>query len=208
MKATLYDQSGNKKGELTLIKEIFEVEASEGLIHSYLVYQQANQRMPIAHTKSRADVRGGGKKPYKQKHTGRARQGSTRNVHMKGGGVAFGPKAWENYTQMMPKKMRRKALLAILSSKAADGKILAVDKVELKAPKTKVIADLIKKLPIERNVLIVSSRSEEVLRKSSGNLKDAKAIYSAYLNPIDLLKYDNVLFTETALKDLETTYVK
>lgn len=206
MKAPLYNQKGEKKGDLTLAKNIFEVEGGEGLVHSYLVYQQKSARRPIAHTKTRADVSGGGRKPHRQKGTGRARQGSIRNPHMRGGGVAFGPKSWQNFTIMMPKKMRNKALFQILSAKAKDGKIVALDKFETDAPKTKDFAALIAKMPIERDVLIVGNRDEKALRLSSKNLGNAKTILSGYLNPVDLLKYDLVLFTETALKDLESTY--
>lgn len=208
MKAPLFDQTGKKKGEVTLPKEIFEVKAAEGLIHQYLVYQQANERMPIAHVLSRADVRGGGRKPRPQKGSGRSRQGSTRNVHMRGGGVAFGPKKWQNFSVMMPKKMRRKALFALLTGKAEKGLVLALDKFELDKPKTKTFAELIAKLPETRNVLVVANRSEEMLRRSSKNLASAKSITSSYLNPHDLLKFETILFTEMALKDLETTYSK
>ena len=208
MKAPLYDQSGKKKGDVALDKALFEVEASEGLIHEYLVYQQANARMAIAHAKNRAEVSGGGKKPFRQKGTGNARQGSTRNPHMRGGGRAFGPKKWQNFSKQMPKKMRKKALLAILSAKAKNGKVLALDKFELKSPSTKSFAEMTGKLPVERNVLVVANRGEDMLRMSSRNYKNAKTITSGYLNPHDLLKYDAVLFTETALKDLTNTYSK
>lgn len=208
MKAPLYNQKGEKTGDLTLPKTIFEVEGGDGLVHQYLVYQQKSARQPIAHTQSKGDVRGGGKKPYAQKHTGRARQGSSRNPHMKGGGVAFGPKKWQEFAIMMPKKMRRKALFQILSSKAKDGKVLTLDRFEMDIPKTKEFALLLKKLPIERDVLVVGNREEKALQKSSRNIDRAKTIFSGYLNPHDLLKYDSVLFTETALKDLEKTYVK
>jgi large subunit ribosomal protein L4 len=206
MKAPLYTQSGDQKGEITLAKNIFEVEGGEGLVHSYLLYQQKNARMPIAHTLTKGLVRGGGKKPFAQKHTGRARQGSIKNPHMRGGGVVFGPKKWQNFEIMMPKKMRRKALFQILSTKAKDGKILALDKFELDAPKTKTFAQLIEKLPVKRDVLVVGSREEKTLKTSSRNFARSKTILSNYLNPADLLKYDTVLFTETALKDLEATY--
>lgn len=206
MKATLYNQKGEKKGELTLSKKLFEVEASEGLIHEYLIYQQANARMPIAHVKNKSDVSGGGKKPFRQKGTGRARQGSTRNPHMHGGGVAFGPKKWQNFSKMMPKKMRVKALLAILSNKAKENKILALDKFEAESPKTKMFAEMIAKLPVERNVLVVADRGETTLRTASRNFAKSKTITSGYLNPADLLKYDSVLMTETAIKNLEETY--
>ncbi|QQR55510.1 50S ribosomal protein L4 [Candidatus Peregrinibacteria bacterium] len=208
MKAPLYNQTGEKTGDITLVKEIFEIEGAEGLVHSYLVYQQANARRPIAHVLTKGDVRGGGKKPFAQKHTGRARQGSIRNPHMRGGGNAFGPKKWQNFEKMMNKGMRRKALFQILSSKAKDGKVLALDKFELDAPKTKTFSMLVEKLPVERNVLVVRSRDEKTLFLSSRNFARGKTILGNYLNPADLLKYDNVLFTSAALKDLETTYTK
>lgn len=208
MKAPLYNQTGEQKGEVTLAATIFEVEGGEGLVHSYLMYQQKSARMPIAHTLTKGLVRGGGKKPFAQKHTGRARQGSIKNPHMRGGGTVFGPKKWQNFEIMMPKKMRNKALFQILSSKAKDGKVLALDKFELDAPKTKVFATLIEKLPVKRDVLVVGSRDEKMLKRSSANFSRSKTILSGYLNPQDLLKYDTVLFTGAALKDLETTYSK
>lgn len=208
MKATLYNQKGEQKGEISLSESIFQVEGGEGLIHSYLMYQQANARQPIAHVLGKGAIRGGGKKPFAQKHTGRARQGSTRNPHMRGGGNAFGPKKWQTFDKMMPKKMRRKALFQILSVKAKDGKVLALDKFELEAPKTKAFAQLVEKLPIKRDLLVVRGREEKSLMMSSRNHPRSKTLLSSYLNPADLLKYDAVLFTETAMKDLENTYSK
>ena len=120
MKAPLYNQEGEKKGEVTLAKEIFEIEPSNEAAHAYLLYQRANGRMPIANVLTKGEVRGGGRKPYAQKHTGNARQGSIRNPHWKGGGRAFGPKKEQNYEKMMSKKMRRTALFSILSTKAKD----------------------------------------------------------------------------------------
>lgn len=208
MKAPLYNQEGEKTGDVTLNKEIFEIEGSEGLVHTYLIYQQANARMPIAHVLSKGNVRGGGKKPFAQKHTGRARQGSIRNPHMRGGGVAFGPKKWQNFEKMMNKTARRKALFQILSSKAKDGKILALDKFDLDAPKTKLFTQMVEKMPVKRDILIVRSRDEKMLLLSSRNFSRGKTILGSYLNPADLLKFDTVLFTETALKDLDSTYSK
>ena len=206
VKADLYNQKGEKKGDVTLPKSILEIEGGEGLVHSYLIYQQKSARSPIAHVLTKGEVRGGGKKPFAQKHTGRARQGSTRNPQMRGGGRAFGPKKWQNFTIMMPKQMRRKALFQLLSMKAKDGKILALDQYEVETPKTKDFATMLKKMPIERDVLIVGNIEEKSLRVCSQNLANAKTIMSGYLNPADLLKFDTVLFTETALKDLQTTY--
>ena len=208
MKAPLYNQTGEKTGDVTLAKNIFEIEGGEGLVHDYLVYQQKSARKPIAHVKNKSDVSGGGKKPFAQKHTGRARQGSTRNPHMRGGGRSFGPKKWQNFAVMMPKKQRNRALFQILSMKAKDGKVLALDKFELEAPKTKEFSNFLKKLDLKRDVLVVGSREEKTLKMSSRNVGKAKVILGAYLNPQDLLTYENVLFTGAALKDLETTYSK
>src|SRR3990167_2725743 len=180
VKADLYNQKGEKKGDVTLPKSIFEIEGGEGLVHSYLIYQQKSARSPIAHVLTKGEVRGGGR--------------------------AFGPKKWQNFTIMMPKQMRRKALFQILSIKAKDGKILALDQYEVETPKTKDFATMLKKMPIKRNVLIVGNREEKSLRVCSQNLANAKTIMSGYLNPVELLKFDTVLFTETALKDLQTTY--
>lgn len=208
MKAPLYNQEGEKKGEVTLAKSIFEVEPSSEMAHAYLLYQRANARMPIANVLTKGEVRGGGRKPYAQKHTGNARQGSIRNPHWKGGGRSFGPKKDQNYEKMMSKKMRRAALFSILSSKAADGKIAALDKFEMDKPQTKAFANFVEKVKFERKVLVVLNRAEDTLKKSVRNMAKVKVLVSGYLNPADLLTYDNVLFTQTALKDLETTYVK
>ena len=208
MKAPLYNQTGEKTGDVTLAKNIFEIEGGEGLVHDYLVYQQKSARKPIAHVKNKSDVSGGGKKPFAQKHTGRARQGSTRNPHMRGGGRSFGPKKWQNFAVLMPKKQRNRALFQILSMKAKDGKVLALDKFELEAPKTKEFANFLKKLDLKRDVLVVGNREEKTLKMSSRNVGKAKVILGNYLNPQDLLTYENVLFTSAALKDLEATYSK
>jgi len=208
MKASLYDQSGKKKGDVTLEKSIFQVEALAGLVHQYLVYQQANARMPIAHVKNRSAVSGGGKKPFRQKGTGNARQGSTRNPHMRGGGRAFGPTNARNFSKQMPKGMRRKALFTLLSGKAKDGKILAVDKYEADTPKTKDIATLIGKLPVERNVLVVVDRDEKAMKMASRNISNGKTILYNYLNPADIMKYEAILFTEAALNNFQSTYKK
>ncbi len=208
MKAALYNQKGDLKGEVNLSKDIFGVEGADSLVHSYLVYQQANARNPIAHVMNKGDVRGGGKKPFAQKHTGRARQGSTRNPHMRGGGNAFGPKKWQNFELMMPKKMRRKALFTLLSEKAKNEKIMVVDEFNAEAPKTKMFFDMVSKMPIGQDVLVVRTRDEKTLLMSARNVENAKTILFNYINPADLLKYESVLFTEAALKEFETQYTK
>ena len=206
MKADLYSQSGEKIGEVTLKKEIFEVPFNKDLVHQALVYQLANNRRVIAHTKSRGEVRGGGAKPFRQKGTGRARQGSIRNVHMKGGCVTFGPRNTRNFKKQMPKKQRRKALFCALSDKAREGTILALEKYEVE-PKTKPFAELISKLPIKRDTLIVIPGRDRSVELSSKNLKNTKTIHVNYLNIQDLQKYDTVLFMKAALEKLEEVFL-
>ena len=180
MKADLYAQSGEKKGEVTLIKEIFEVPFNKDLVHQALVYQLANARIAIAHTKTRKDVRGGG--------------------------VVFGPNKDRNFSKKMPKKMRRKALFCALSEKAKEGMVMALEKYEGET-KTKPLVELLKKLPIKRDVLIVVPGRDETIERSSKNIENAKTIHVNYLNIKDLQKFDNVLFTKEALEKLEDVFL-
>lgn len=206
MKADLYSQQGEKIGQVDLKKEIFEIEFNEDLVHQALLFQLANNRTPTAHTKTKGEIRGGGRKPYKQKHTGRARQGSIRSPHMKGGGVAFGPRNTRNSSQRMPKLQRRKALFCALSDKARDGSILALDKFEGQA-KTKVFASLLKKLPIKKDVLVVIPEKIKEVGLSTRNLQNVKTILANYINIQDLQKYDTVLFFKKALDKLEEVFL-
>lgn len=208
MKIDLYNQQGEKTGQVALPKEIFEIESSEPLIHEALIRQLSNKRQSSAHVKTKAEVRGGGRKPYAQKGTGRARQGSIRAPHYRGGGKAFGPRNIQNYFKRMPKKMRRKALFGILSDKARENAILALDKYEATKPKTKDFKILIDKLPIKRNVLIIIPAKNEIIEKSARNLKNTKTILVNYLNPADILKYKNLLFLEEAIKNLPKIFLK
>jgi len=202
MKAPLYSQAGDKLKEIELSKEIFEVPFNKDLVHQALVYQLANARQVSAHTKTKGEVSGRGMKPYKQKHTGRARQGSTRNPHMRGGGVSFGPNSDRNFELRMPRKQRRKALYCALSEKARESNILILEKYDAQ-PKTKIFAELLKKLPVKRDVLIVAEAKEQSLYLPTRNLGNAKTILVNYLNIRDLQKFDTVLFMEKALKKLE-----
>lgn len=206
MKVDLYTQQGEKNGTLELPKEIFEVPFNKDLVHQALIRQLSNARIAIAHTKTKGEVRGGGRKPFKQKGTGNARQGSTRNPHMKGGGVAMGPRNDRNFTKDMPKSQRRKALFCALSEKARNNEIIALEGYEAKTPKTKEFNSLLAKLPIDRNVLIVISEKDKIVQKSSGNLANAKTILANYLNIHDLQKYRKVLLFKDAVSKIEETF--
>lgn len=206
MKADLYTQTGEKKGQVELAKEFFEVPYNADLIHQALVRQQANARNPIAHTLTKDEVRGGGRKPYRQKGTGSARQGSRRNPHFKGGGVVFGPRNTRNFEVAMPKKQRRKALFSALSAKAKNNEIFALENYDAKEVKTKQFAEMIKKLPVERSVLVVIPGKNEIVQKSSANIANVKTILVNYLNIADLQKFKKVMFLKEALKKMEEVF--
>ncbi len=206
MKVDLYTQTGEKNGQVELNKVIFEVPYNEDLIHQALVRQQANGRVAIAHTKTRSEMRGGGRKPYRQKGTGSARQGSRRNPHFRGGSVKFGPRNVRNYAVAMPKKQRRKALFSALSVKAKNGNISALEKYEDDI-KTKKFAQLLDKIKIDRNVLIVIPEKNQVIQKSTANLANAKTVIVNYLNIADLQKYKTVLFLKDSLPKMEEVFL-
>jgi len=208
MKVTVYSQTGEKKGDVTLNKDIFGHEVNEGLIHQMLVLQQANARSPIAHTKTRGEIRGGGRKPHRQKGTGRARFGSIRTRIHRGGGIVFGPRNTRNFTLAMPKKQRRKALFCTLSEKAKDNQVLVLDKYDAKEVKTKDFANMIGKLPVKRNALFVIPEKNEIIQKSARNLPNVKTVLAGYLNIQDLLKYQSLIFLKDSLPKLEETFLK
>ena len=146
MKYPLYNQKGEETGTVLLPKNIFEVKINNDLIHQVALSQSANRRQVIAHTKDRSEVSGGGRKPWRQKGTGRARHGSIRSPIWRGGGIAFGPTKDRVFSKRIPKKMKRKALLMVLSAKASENLIIVLDKKEIKKPKTKDMAGLLKLL--------------------------------------------------------------
>lgn len=207
MKVDLYTQKGEKNGTLELPKEIFEIPFNKDLVHQALVRQLSNSRTVVAFTKTKGEVRGGGKKPYAQKGTGRARQGSTRNPHMKGGGVAFGPRNVRNFEKLMPKQQRRKALFCALSEKARNNEILALEGYETEKPKTKDFASLLKKLPIEQDVLIVIPEKNMTVQRSTRNIPHTKTIIANYLNIQDLQKYQKVLLFKEAVSKIKENFL-
>jgi large subunit ribosomal protein L4 len=208
MKIDLYQQSGEKKGTIEVSDKLFGAPANDELVRLVLVRQMANDRQATANTKTRGEVRGGGQKPWKQKHTGHARQGSSRSPVWPGGGIAFGPRSNRNYTLRIPKSAARSALFSSLSQKATEKAVFALDKFEVKAPKSKEFATLLKKLPVKRSLLVVMAEKDAMLEKSVRNLPNVKAVLVDYLNLHDLMKYENVLFMEPAIKKAETLFLK
>jgi large subunit ribosomal protein L4 len=206
MNIDIYNQKGDKVSSKELPTAIFEVEFKGELVHQALVRQLANARKPVAHTQTKGEVSGGGRKPFRQKGTGNARQGSITNPHFIGGGVAFGPRNNRNFELDMPRKQRRKALFMALSAKATDSKIFGLESYDDKEAKTKNLHALVAKLPVNRNVLFVLPEVNEVITRAARNLPYAKLIYVNYLNIHDLVKYESVCFVGDAIEKAEQIF--
>jgi large subunit ribosomal protein L4 len=184
-----------------LKEEIFAVKARPHLLHQAVVMQLANRRAGSASTKSKGFVSGGGKKPWRQKGTGRARAGSIRSPIWVGGGTTFGPQP-RDYSYRMPRKARKEALLSALSLKNRDGKLIVVDKFELEAAKTKIMSKALAELNIS-SALIVIAQTDEKIERSARNLPKVKVLRVDGLNVFDLIRHEHLILTEGALKLLE-----
>ena len=184
-----------------LKEEIFGVKTRPHLLHQTVVMQLANRRSGTAATKSKGFVSGGGKKPWRQKGTGRARAGSIRSPIWVGGGTIFGPQP-RDYSYRMPRKARREALLSALSLKNRDGKIIVVDKLEFEEAKTKLMVKALADLKVE-SALIVIAQSDDKIERAGRNLAKVKVLRVEGLNVYDLVRYDHLIFTEGALKLLQ-----
>jgi len=210
MKYPIYNEKGEKDAkEIILPKEIFEIKANPDLVHQVFVSQMANKRQSTAHTKDRGEVRGGGKKPWQQKGTGRARAGSTRSPIWIGGGVTFGPRNERNFKKIIPKKMKRKAFLMVLSSKAEEKTLIVLDNFKIEKPKTKEILNILDKLPCKaKNCLIALSEPNEKLFLASRNIPKVKVVEARNLNCIDLLSFKYLVIQKEAIKKIEETFKK
>lgn len=207
MKFDLYTQSGEKNGQIEANDQIFGIEPNKQLVHLALVRQMGNARKAIAHTKTRGEVRGSTRKIYRQKGTGGARHGSKYANLFRGGGVIFGPRNVRNYTKAMPRKQRRLALFSALSLRAKDKSIIGLEAFVSEAPKSKVVAEMLKKLPVKENILIIEPEKSEILEKSARNLSNAKVIPVEYLNVSDVLKFKTIVFLKEAFKKTEEHYL-
>ncbi len=202
MQVPVYNIQGEQIRETELRDDIFAAPISEALMHQALVRQLANARLGTHKAKTRGEVSGGGRKPWRQKGTGRARQGSIRAPHWRGGGTVFGP-APRSYRKKMPRKMRRQALRSVLSVKAADSQLVLLDALEMTEPRTKEILDIIKSLGIESSALILLPGRDDVILRSVRNLSQVRTLVAQYLNVRDLLKYDYILMPLASLEVIE-----
>jgi len=207
---TLYDRTGATVGSVDLIDALFAAPVNEAVLHQAVVAQLAGRRTGTADTKTRGEVRGGGKKPYRQKGTGRARQGSRTAPHYRGGGVVFGPHP-RSYDQKLPKKMRRLALRSALTAKLGDDAIKVVDHFGMDAePRTKAFVGVLEALGAGdghgRRVLVVAPAKDDMLLRSAHNLPSVTIILADSLNVVDLLNADAILIEQPALARIEEVY--
>jgi large subunit ribosomal protein L4 len=197
--ANVIDQNGAVTGTLDLAPEVFEITVNEAVMHQALVRQLANARQGTHDTKNRSEVRGGGRKPYRQKGTGRARQGSIRAPQWEGGGVIFGPTP-RSYEQDMPRKQRRLALRSALSAKAAAGELAVLEGFEIEEPRTRAVVELLDTLNAGKRVLVVLGSHNEMLERSARNIPHVQVILASNLNVRDLLVAETVLITRDAVE--------
>ena len=204
-KVDVYDINGKKVSDIELLDSVFGIEPNETIVHSVLKNYLANQRQGTQSTKTRAEVSGGGKKPWRQKGTGRARQGSTRAPQWIKGGIALGPKP-RSYRYTVNKKERRLAIRSVLSSKVVEKELTVLDKLELKEIKTKSMVNALAALKLEGKTLIVLPENNTNVVMSARNIEDVKTISANNINVFDLLKYNNLVLPVDTVKKLEEVY--
>ena len=204
-KVDVYDIKGKKVSDIELADSVFGIEPNENIVHAVLVNYLANQRQGTQSTKTRAEVRGGGKKPWRQKGTGRARQGSIRAPQWIKGGIALGPKP-RSYKYTVNKKEKRLAIKSVLSSKVIEKELTVVDKLEVKEPKTKVMAQALTDLKVEGKTLIIVPEKNTNVVMSARNIEGVKTITANNINVFDLLKYNNLILPVDTVKKLEEVY--
>ena len=230
IKVNVYNQKGESVGDMKLSDKVFGVKANEVLVHQVMVAQMGNERQVLAHTKGRSEVRGGGRKPWRQKGTGRARAGSIRSPIWRGGGVTFGPKSDKNYSKNINKKMRQKAMFMVLSDKVKGESLVVLDDLKVEEYKTKVFDKILsglekkvlkkkdvkkqavskekgkKEVKTKRSVLIINDKKNDKVKRSSSNLRGVKIINLENINILDLLKYRDLIVTSGVIKKIEKVY--
>lgn len=204
-KLNVLNVSGQNVGEIELSDSIFGVEVNGHVLYEVVKNQLANKRQGTQSAKTRAEVRGGGRKPWKQKGTGRARQGSTRSVQWVGGGVAFAPKP-RSYKYTLPKKVRRLAMKSALSSKIQNSEVIVLDSLNMDAPKTKEFAQILNNINAAKKALVVIADKNDNVIKSARNIEGVQTALVNTMNVYDILKYDSFIITTDAVKKVEEVY--
>lgn len=204
-KVKVYNMSGEEVEEIELNEGIFGVEINNHVVYEVVKNQLANKRQGTQSVKTRAEVRGGGRKPWRQKGTGRARQGSIRAPHFTGGGVSFAPKP-RDYSYKVPKKVRRLALKSVLTSKVETGEIIVIDRIDLEGPKTKEMANFLANIKADKKALIVMDEKNMNVIKSANNIPNVTTTLVNTLNVYDILKHNSFIITKDAVKKVEEVY--
>ena len=202
---TVFDMTGKSVGEMTLSDAIFGIEPNTSVMHAAVVNYLANQRQGTQSTLTRSEVSGGGRKPWKQKGTGRARQGSTRAPQWTHGGIALGPKP-RDYSYVLPKKVKRLALKSAFSAKVADNSLIVVDNIAVEDYKTKTVAQLLSNLGADKKALIVMPEVDAKLIKSAANIPGVKTALVNTINVYDILNCDKFIVAKSALEKIEEVY--
>ena len=201
-KVSVLSQTGASVGEIELNDAIFGIEPNEAVLFDAVIAQRASLRQGNHKVKNRSEVAGGGRKPWRQKGTGRARQGSIRSPQWRGGGVVFGPTP-RSYSFKLPKKVRRLALKSALSAKVLEQKVVVLDALTFEAPKTKAFVEVLKALSIESKALFVTAELEENVVKSASNIQGVTVVSATGINVLDLVGHDTVVFTKAAVEKVE-----
>ncbi|AKP45525.1 50S ribosomal protein L4 [Bacillus smithii] len=201
-KVALYNQSGTKVGDIELNDSIFGITPNEHVLHEAVVMQRASLRQGTHKVKNRSEVSGGGRKPWRQKGTGRARQGSIRAPQWRGGGTVFGPTP-RSYSYKLPKKMRRLAIKSALSSKVNENNIVVVDALKFDAPKTKEFVKVLKNLSVDTKALVVTDGSDENVLLSARNIPGVTVVDTNGINVINVLDHDKLIMTKSAVEKVE-----
>ena len=204
-KLDVLNMSGEIVGEIQLNDSIFGVEVNKQVLHQVVVNYLANQRQGTQSAKTRAEVRGGGRKPFRQKGTGNARQGTIRAPHFVGGGVVFAPKP-RDYSYVLPKKIKRLALKSALSSKVQNGEIVVLEDLAFEAPKTKAMLGVLKNINADKKALIVTLDKDENVVLSAGNIPGVKTSFIGQLNVYEILNHNSFIITKAAVEKLEEVY--
>lgn len=204
-KVNVYNMLGEKVREIELSDSVFGIEINQHAVYEVVKNYLANQRQGTQSAKTRAEVRGGGRKPWRQKGTGRARQGSIRAPQWKGGGVVFAPKP-RDYRYSVPKKVKRLALKSALTSKVLNNEIIVVDEIKFDVPKTKEMVKFLNNIKADKKALIVMSEKSENIIKSARNIPNVQTTLVNTLNVYDILKYNSFIITEDAVRKVEEVY--
>ena len=204
-KVTMLNMAGQEAGSIELKDEIFGIEPNQNAVHAVVKNILANKRQGTQSAKTRAEVRGGGRKPFRQKGTGRHRQGSSTDPSQVGGGVVFAPKP-RSYRYTLPKKLRRLAMLSALSSKVQENEIIVVDKLSFEAPKTKEMIKVLSNLNAEKKALIVMAEKDENVIKSAANIQGIRTALVGTMNVYEIINHTSFIVTEEAVKKIEEVY--